>query len=31
VTGEDLWERFRAAKERFDPKGVLTPGPRVFG
>jgi FAD/FMN-containing dehydrogenase len=30
VLGEGLWQRFSAAKRRFDPEGVLTPGPRVF-
>jgi FAD/FMN-containing dehydrogenase len=31
VLGDGLWQRFRAAKSRFDPKGLLTPGARVFG
>jgi FAD/FMN-containing dehydrogenase len=24
------WEQFAAAKQRFDPESVLTPGPRIF-
>ncbi|MFL1436325.1 FAD-binding protein [Nocardiopsis protaetiae] len=27
----DAWDGFRAAKERYDPDHVLTPGPGVFG
>jgi FAD/FMN-containing dehydrogenase len=29
--GPDLWARLAAAKARFDPDGLLTPGPGVFG
>jgi hypothetical protein len=29
--GPDLWARLVAAKARFDPDGVLTPGPGMFG
>jgi FAD/FMN-containing dehydrogenase len=25
-----FWERFAAAKRRFDPNGILTPGPGIF-
>lgn len=28
--GEAAWGRLAAAKRRFDPAGVLTPGPRMF-
>lgn len=27
----DAWPDFRAAKRRYDPDGVLTPGPGIFG
>jgi cytokinin dehydrogenase len=27
----DKWHAFRAAKTRYDPSGVLTPGPGIFG
>jgi FAD/FMN-containing dehydrogenase len=30
VVGEDVWARFKAAKQRFDPGGILTPGARIF-
>lgn len=26
----DVWTRFRAAKARFDPAGILAPGPGIF-
>jgi cytokinin dehydrogenase len=29
--GPRTWERFAAAKNRFDPNNVLTPGAGVFG
>ena len=28
--GDRLWERLSVAKGRFDPNGVLTPGPGMF-
>jgi cytokinin dehydrogenase len=28
--GDQIWQRFAAAKRRFDPNGVLTPGAGVF-
>jgi FAD/FMN-containing dehydrogenase len=28
--GPDTWRRLNAAKNRFDPNHVLTPGPRIF-
>ena len=28
--GEALWQRFRAAKSQYDPRGVLTPGAGLF-
>lgn len=28
--GPEAWRRLTEAKRRFDPKGVLTPGPRIF-
>jgi cytokinin dehydrogenase len=28
--GEDLYARFAAAKQRYDPRRVLTPGPTTF-
>ena len=28
--GEDLYRRFAMAKKRFDPRGILTPGPNLF-
>jgi FAD/FMN-containing dehydrogenase len=28
--GPELWSRFKAAKQRLDPRGVLTPGPGMF-
>jgi FAD/FMN-containing dehydrogenase len=28
--GESLYRRFAAAKLKYDPRGLLTPGPRVF-
>ena len=28
--GEELYDRFAAAKRRYDPRGVLTPGPGMF-
>jgi cytokinin dehydrogenase len=29
--GSETWARFATAKRRFDPTGLLTPGPRIFG
>jgi cytokinin dehydrogenase len=29
--GPDVWHRLSDAKEKFDPKHVLTPGPGIFG
>ncbi len=29
--GEVQWQRLAAAKKRFDPRGILTPGPGIFG
>jgi hypothetical protein len=29
--GPETWARFAAAKRRFDPAGLLTPGPGIFG
>jgi FAD/FMN-containing dehydrogenase len=29
--GPETWTRFAAAKRRFDPTGLLTPGPGIFG
>jgi FAD/FMN-containing dehydrogenase len=26
----DIWPRFAAAKRRFDPKNILTPGAGIF-
>jgi hypothetical protein len=28
--GSELWPRFAAAKQRFDPNAILTPGPGIF-
>jgi len=28
--GAEIWQRFAAAKKRFDPNGVLTPGAGIF-
>jgi cytokinin dehydrogenase len=28
--GAETWQRFAAAKQRFDPNNVLTPGPGIF-
>jgi cytokinin dehydrogenase len=28
--GPDVWHRFTAAKQRFDPNGALTPGAKIF-
>ena len=28
--GPETWQRFAAAKQRFDPNSVLTPGARIF-
>lgn len=28
--GDTVWERFRAAKSRYDPRGILTPGAGLF-
>ncbi|MCP2303970.1 FAD-binding protein [Actinokineospora globicatena] len=27
----DRWQAFHAAKRRYDPSGILTPGPAIFG
>ncbi|RLK58185.1 FAD-binding protein [Actinokineospora cianjurensis] len=27
----DRWQAFQAAKRRYDPSGILTPGPAIFG
>jgi FAD/FMN-containing dehydrogenase len=29
--GPVVWRRFAAAKHEFDPNGILTPGPAIFG
>ena len=29
--GPAVWPRFAAAKRQFDPNGILTPGPAIFG
>lgn len=29
--GEIAWQRLLAAKKRYDPRGILTPGPGIFG
>jgi cytokinin dehydrogenase len=29
--GEIVWQRLSAAKKRYDPRGILTPGPGIFG
>ena len=28
--GQETWQRFAAAKRRFDPNNVLTPGAGIF-
>jgi cytokinin dehydrogenase len=28
--GADLWQRFREAKKRYDPNGILSPNPNLF-
>jgi FAD/FMN-containing dehydrogenase len=29
--GPEIWRRLSAAKKKFDPNNVLTPGPNMFG